>query len=108
MAGAAMVNRARGEALLSLYGRDYRLCLTLGALAEIEAGLDLPDLSALDARLSKPTARDLCVILCALLRGGGEPMGLEDVGRLPLDARAVMTAVSEAFAAAGLRVEALE
>jgi hypothetical protein len=35
-------------------------------------------------------------------------MGLEDVGRLPLDARAVMTAVSEAFAAAGLRVEALE
>lgn len=34
-----MANRARGEARLEIEGRERVLCLTLGALAEIETAL---------------------------------------------------------------------
>ena len=47
-----MVNRARGEAALEAGGREYRLLLTLGALAEIEDGLGLDDLSQVAPRLA--------------------------------------------------------
>lgn len=96
-----MINAARGEARLSLYGRDYTVCLTLGALAEIEHALGLADLSMLDERLARPSAKDLVRILTALLRGGGEAVTEADVERLPLDARAMADAVADAFAAAG-------
>ena len=96
-----LINHARGEAQLSLYGRDYRMCLTLGALAEIEHALGLADLSALGDRLSRPSARDLVLVLTALLRGGGEAMSIDDVGRLPLDAKVMAQAISQTFAAAG-------
>jgi heme oxygenase len=96
-----MINAARGEVQLRLQGRDYRLCLTLGALAEIEHALGLDDLTALDARLARPSARDLVRILTALLRGGGEDMREAEVERLPLDARAMADAIGRAFAAAG-------
>ena len=45
-APAMLKNAARGEAALLAGGRPYRLLLTLGALAEIEDGLGLADLSA--------------------------------------------------------------
>lgn len=96
-----MINAARGEVRLRLADRDYRLCLTLGALAEIEHALGLDDLTALDARLTKPSARDLIRILTALLRGGGEGLSEAEVEALPLDARAMADAVGRAFAAAG-------
>ena len=48
-----MANRARGEAELEAGGRVFRLRLTLGALAEIEDGLSLNDLSEVEARLKK-------------------------------------------------------
>ncbi len=40
-----MTNRIRGEAALDRRRQIYRLLLTLGALAEIESGLGLADLS---------------------------------------------------------------
>jgi hypothetical protein len=101
-----MINAARGEAQLRLQGRDYRLCLTLGALAEIEHALGLGDLSALDARLANPSARDLIRILTALLRGGGEGLNEAEVERLPLEARAMARAIADAFAAAGFETQA--
>ena len=45
-----MVNRQRGEIAATLDGRSWTLCLTLGALAELEAALDAPDLMALARR----------------------------------------------------------
>ena len=63
------MNRARGETQVNLGGEAYTLCLTLGALAEIESGLDVKNLTELDQRLSQPGTGDLLVILCALLRG---------------------------------------
>ena len=65
-------NGARGEVVVVLAGAERRLCLTLGALAEIETGLELDGLSGLAERMRALSARDLTVVLAALLRGGGE------------------------------------
>jgi len=67
------VNRRRGEIEAELDGVAYRLCLTLGALAELEAVYEAEDLTALVQRFStgRLSARDLARIVGAGLRGGG-------------------------------------
>jgi hypothetical protein len=96
------MNRIRGEAALDAGGKRYRLLLTLGALAEIEDGLGLADLSAVGARLKTVRASDLAIVAAALLRGGGHDLAPAEVMRLPVDLGALAAAVSAAFAAAGL------
>ena len=90
------MNVARGEVSAVLAGEERRLCLTLGALAEIEAGLGLSGLEALTERLRRVSAADLAVVLAALLRAGGEDAALAGRARPEEAARAV----AETFAAA--------
>ena len=97
-----MPNRVRGEAALEAGGRQYRLLLTLGALAEIEDGLGLEDLNGVAARMKQPRAADLAIVAAALLRGGGHDMCPAEVLRLPCDLGALMRAVTAAFDHAGL------
>ena len=97
-----MVNRARGEALLEAGERQYRLLLTLGALAEIEDGLGLEDLSQVGARLARSRAADLAIVAAALMRGGGHDTCPADVLRLGCDLGALVRAVTQAFTLAGL------
>jgi len=97
-----MANRARGEADLEAGGRQYRLLLTLGALAEIEDGLGLADLTQVSARLAQVKAADLAIVAAALLRGGGHDMCPAEVLRLSCDLGALMRAVTQAFERAGL------
>src|ERR1700760_4814704 len=97
-----MPNHVRGEAALEAGGRQYRLLLTLGALAEIEDGLGLEDLNGVAARMKQPRAADLAIVAAALLRGGGHDMCPAEVLRLPCDLGALMRAVGDAFTAAGL------
>ena len=63
-----MTNGARGEVQVEIGAAPRRLCLTLGALAEIETALGVDGLEALGARLSRLGAADLDVVLRALLR----------------------------------------
>ena len=84
-----------------LAGRERRLCLTLGALAEIEAGLALTGIGELAARMRSPSAVDLTVVLAAVLRGGGEVELAETLSTAPVDPREAAEAVAAAFAAAG-------
>ncbi len=65
-------NPARGEVVVTLAGVPRRLCLTLGALARIEAALDLSDWAQLPDRIASLGAIDLTAVLAALLDGGGE------------------------------------
>ncbi|MEJ0027323.1 MAG: GTA-gp10 family protein [Rhizomicrobium sp.] len=97
-----MPNRIRGEAALAADGKTYRLLLTLGALAEIEDGLGLADLSDVASRLKTVRAADLAVVAAALLRGGGHEFEAADVLRLPCDLGTLVVAVTAAFDAAGL------
>jgi hypothetical protein len=97
-----MPNRIRGEAELIAGGRAYRLLLTLGALAEIEDGLGLANLSEVGVRLKSVRASDLAIVTAALLRGGGHDTTPAEVLRLPCDLGALVAAVTDAFDAAGL------
>jgi hypothetical protein len=97
-----MPNRIRGEARLTAGGRQYRLLLTLGALAEIEDGLNLQNLADVAARLKSVRAADLAIVAAALLRGGGHDLSPADVLRLPCDLGARVAAVTDAFDAAGI------
>lgn len=94
-----MANAERGEVALEAGGRRVTLCLTLGALAEIEAGLGADGLEALGARLKRMTASDLALVLCALAKGGGEAVDPASLRIAPgAAARAVALAFERAFA----------
>ncbi|MGE0339008.1 MAG: gene transfer agent family protein [Xanthobacteraceae bacterium] len=79
-----MVNRHRGEIEAELGGRRRRLCLTLGALAELEAVFGADDLSALAERFGsgRLSARDALRVIGAGLRGAGETITDEEVAQL--------------------------
>ncbi len=76
-----MANRCRGEIEAVLDGRRWTLCLTLGALAELESAFGVQDLSGLFEKLSSGSisAAQLNAILGAGLRGGGHDVGDEEV-----------------------------
>lgn len=94
------VNRARGETALAAGGKTYRLCLTLGALAEIESALEVSGLAALGERLSHPRGGDLIAVLAALLRGGGHDLDTEEVRHLPVEMSEAVRAIAAALNAA--------
>lgn len=90
-------NGARGEVVCELGGEPRRLCLTLGALAELETAFGAEGWEALTVRLRKLSAKDLTVVLAALLRGGGEG----DVNLTGVEFREAAQAIAAAFEAAG-------
>jgi len=94
------VNGARGEVRVSLAGVERRLCLTLGALAEMETALEVDGFEALAGRLRALSARDLTVILAALLRGGGEHALAGALDQASIQPGEAAAAVAAAFAAA--------
>jgi tail tube GTA-gp10-like protein len=81
-----MVNIHRGEIEAVIDGRPMTLCLTLGALAELEARLGAGDLVDLGEKFSqgKVSARHLIAILGAGLRGGGASISDEELAALPM------------------------
>ena len=94
-------NGVRGEVVARLAGADRCLCLTLGALAEIETGLGCEGLDSLGERMRALSARDLTVVLAALLRGGGETALANGLAGAPVEPREAAEAVARAFAAIG-------
>lgn len=79
-----MVNRRRGEVEAILDGKPHVLCLTLGALAELEAALAEKDLMALARRFSagELTAADATRVIGAGLRGAGNDIADAAVARM--------------------------
>ena len=81
-----MPNARRGEVALHLGDRRYILCLTLGALAELEVAFGVEDLMALAERFGtgRLSSRDLLALLAVALRGGGHELSDAEVANLPL------------------------
>ena len=98
-----MVNRRRGEVEAILDGTSYTLCLTLGALAELEAALAEKDLMALARRFSagELTAADAIRVIGAGLRGAGNdiPDGAVAAMRAERGAAGFVAIVAELLAA---------
>ena len=93
-------NGVRGEVTAAVAGAERRLCLTLGALAEIETALACEGVGALAERMRALSARDLLAVLAALLRGGGETDLAAAVAEAGVDPHEAAEAVAKAFAAA--------
>jgi len=88
------LNPARGEVTASLGGRSVRLCVTLGALAQLEGHFGVAGFDALGERLKHLGAADLGVMLAAL--------SMDDA---PIDMAQI--ALSEALGAVVAAFEAL-
>jgi hypothetical protein len=82
-----MANRRRGEIAAVVDGEPVTLCLTLGALAELETVFGVGDLVALAERFAtgRLSALDLQRIFAAALRGGGRAVGDDEVARMRVD-----------------------
>ncbi len=76
-----IVNRHRGEVQAKLDGKDHVLCLTLGALAELEAAFEADDITSLAERFStgRLSSTDMLKIIGAGLRGAGHTLANEDI-----------------------------
>ncbi|MFD1344697.1 gene transfer agent family protein [Litorisediminicola beolgyonensis] len=74
-----MANPWRGETALVIDGETRVMRLTLGALAELEAGLGEDSLLALVERMEagRFSSRDVLALIVAGLRGGGWQVGPE-------------------------------
>jgi hypothetical protein len=79
-----MANRHRGEIEAELSGQRYVLCLTLGALAEIEHAYGGEDLIAIAQRFEsgKIAASDAIRVIGAGLRGAGNQVTDAEVAQM--------------------------
>jgi uncharacterized phage protein (TIGR02216 family) len=79
-----MVNRHRGEIEAILEGKSYRLCLTLGALAELEHAFGEDDMLAVAERFEagRIAAKDAIRMIGAGLRGAGYELDDEAVAAM--------------------------
>ena len=77
-------NRHRGEIAAKLDGETRLLCLTLGALAELESAFGVDDLVELAERFEagRLSAGDIIRIVGAGLRGAGNRISDEDVAEM--------------------------
>lgn len=82
-----MSNPQRGEISAVIDGEERVLCLTLGALAELEGRMGAGDLVGLGERFSagRVSARDLTAIIGAGLRGGGNDLSDDDLARMTIE-----------------------
>ncbi|MGE0828219.1 MAG: GTA-gp10 family protein, partial [Hyphomonadaceae bacterium] len=94
---SALLNKARGEVSLVVDGRARRLCLTLGALAELEGAFDCHGFAELGARLSTLSAADALLVIAALSAGGGEAISSAALSAARIDPREAIEAIGAAF-----------
>lgn len=82
-----MANPLRGEIVAEIGGARRTLCLTLGALAELEAAFGAGDVIALAERFQRGglSARDLLAIIASGLRGAGETVADDEVAAMRVD-----------------------
>jgi hypothetical protein len=82
-----MANRHRGEIDAVLDGKPYTLCLTLGALAGLEAAFGDADMLALATRFEtgRISALDCQRIIGAGLRGAGHDVSDEAVAAMRVE-----------------------
>ncbi|MGF7160270.1 hypothetical protein FHS85_001893 [Rhodoligotrophos appendicifer] len=86
-----MANRHRGEIEAVLGERSYTLCLTLGALAELEDAYGGIDLMRLAERFEggRIKARDAIRLIGAGLRGAGNSVSDQEIATLTAQGGAV-------------------
>lgn len=89
-----MANPWEGEVALRLDGEARTMRLTLGALAELEAGMEADSLVALVERFETGafSTRDVLAVIVAGLRGGGWRGEARDLMTVEIEGGAVQAA----------------
>lgn len=101
------LNRARGETVIRVPStgdgepREFKLCLTLAAIAEIEDGLGVENLQEIETALQSAGSRQFACILAALARGGGHDVTVDEARRWPITMQTALIAIVAAFKGAG-------
>lgn len=82
-----MTNKYRGCIAQDFNGFSYNLCLTLGALAELEEALNCQNISCLFKKFQEGyfSTQDIIKILGIALRAGGSDIQDKDIHKWPLD-----------------------
>jgi len=82
-----LANAYRGEIDATIGGKSYRLCLTLGALAELENAYGEEDMAAIAERFQSGRLKscDAIRIIGAGLRGAGYVVSDKDVAAMPTE-----------------------
>lgn len=82
-----MPNLHRGEISARLDGEDRTLCLTLGALAELESRFAAHSISELAEKFGpgRLSSHDLIAIIACGLRGAGQPVAEDDVAAMRIE-----------------------
>lgn len=85
--GGVRANRRRGEVEAMINGERRILCLTLGALAELETAFAAEDLHDLARRFAtgRMKAADMIEIISAGLNGGGNIFTREEVASIVIE-----------------------
>lgn len=96
-----MPNKIRGEVEATLSGKTYTLCLTLGALAELESAFECETLIEVIERFQSGNvkAQDLITVIAAGLKGAGHEIKEQDVAMMQIEGgvKASVSLVSELF-----------
>lgn len=93
-------------ATITLNGEAHPLALTLDGLAELEDAFGATSLRELIVQIANPTARELSVILIALLRGGGLVDARSRLAGAAIHLGEALQAVSAAMSAASTLTDA--
>ena len=95
------MNTLRGEVALMLGDETYTLCLTLGALAQIETLLGCKSLDELQLRFRQLSSAELIAILKILLiAGGSDPKQITAAWLESIPPNLASQSVADAFDAA--------
>lgn len=96
-----MNNKQRGEITIEGPEGELKLCLTLGAIAQLEDGLGIDSLTEIESVLKKASMKHMILIVKALCAGGGNPLTDEQMMTWQVDLQSIMGKVQECFIAAG-------
>ncbi len=90
-----MTNTLSNTSKISINGQEYKLRLSLGAMADIEEEFNLESISDLGEIFSnKVKIGDLLKLLKALLCGGGNPVEMEFLKSSDIDITVLGDAIS--------------
>lgn len=96
-----MNNPQRGEVTIDGPEGELKLCLTLGAVAQLEEALGIDSLTEIESVLKKASMKHLIHIIKALAAGGGNPLTDDQMMTWQVDLKSVMGKIQECFVAAG-------
>ena len=92
-----IINEKRGEVAIEIDGKTHKLCLTLGALAEMETAFAAQNLDELGDKMGRLGTHDIIIVLLILLKGGGEIWDIDELKTANITPQIAAQKIAECF-----------